>query len=181
MPDRLRKLAIASQNPVKTRATLNGFLRMFPGQTLSIDTISVPSHVRAQPMTNAETLQGAMNRAHSASLLMPQADYWVGIEGGLEELEDELLGFAWAVVLSGTQLGKGRTAGFVLPQRVSSLIREGLELGEADDRVFDRLNSKQENGAVGILTGNAIDRAEAYAIGVILALAPFKNPQYYFS
>lgn len=34
----------------------------------------------------------------------------------------------------------------------------GMELGEADDHVFERSNSKQEDGAVGLLTKGLIDR-----------------------
>jgi non-canonical (house-cleaning) NTP pyrophosphatase len=54
-----------------------------------------------------------------------------------------------------------------------------MELGHADDLVFNKSNSKQENGAVGILTENVIDRAEFYKQAVILALIPFKNPTLY--
>jgi non-canonical (house-cleaning) NTP pyrophosphatase len=58
-------------------------------------------------------------------------------------------------------------------------VRQGMELGDADDAVFGRSNSKQANGAVGILTGNVIDRAELYEQAVVLALIPFKNPELY--
>jgi len=54
-----------------------------------------------------------------------------------------------------------------------------MELGEADDRVFERSNSKQTNGAIGLLTGNVIDRTTLYAPAVVFALIPFKNPELY--
>ncbi|MEA2092675.1 MAG: DUF84 family protein, partial [Patescibacteria group bacterium] len=56
---------------------------------------------------------------------------------------------------------------------IIELIKEGKELGEADDIVFQRNNSKQENGAVGILTGDVVDRTKCYTEAVILALIPF--------
>jgi non-canonical (house-cleaning) NTP pyrophosphatase len=59
------------------------------------------------------------------------------------------------------------------------LIRQGKELGEADDIVFSQNNSKQANGAIGILTGDVIDRTSLYEHAVILALAPFKNLELY--
>ena len=34
---------------------------------------------------DAETDQGAWNRVHSACVEHPDADFWVGIEGGVEE------------------------------------------------------------------------------------------------
>jgi non-canonical (house-cleaning) NTP pyrophosphatase len=54
-----------------------------------------------------------------------------------------------------------------------------VELGEADDCIFGRSNSKQINGAVGILTADAVDREELYAHAVLLALIPFLNPTLY--
>ncbi|MBZ9731756.1 DUF84 family protein, partial [Salegentibacter sp. JZCK2] len=81
------------------------------------------------------------------------ADYWVGIEGGIEKTgEKEMQAFAWIVVKSRQYIGKGKTGTFFLPDEIISLINEGKELGEADDIVFGQNNSKQKNGAVGILT-----------------------------
>lgn len=73
-------------------------------------------------------------------------------------------------------MGSSRTATFVLPEEIAALVRQGVELGAADDIVFGRFNSKQSNGAVGILTADAIDRTRYYEHAVILALVPFKNP-----
>jgi len=54
-----------------------------------------------------------------------------------------------------------------------------MELGHADDMVFKRDNSKQKNGAVGILTHDLIDRASYYEQALILALIPFINKDIY--
>ena len=90
--------------------------------------------------------------------------------------------FAWVVVKTKeNRFGKGRTGTFFLPPRVAELIKQGKELGDADDIVFGRTNSKQENGAVGILTDNVVDRAKYYTEAVVLALIPFKNKQLYFN
>jgi non-canonical (house-cleaning) NTP pyrophosphatase len=85
------------------------------------------------------------------------------------------------VVLSGDKIGKARTGAFFLPPAVARLVNEGIELGEADDMVFGRTNSKQKNGAVGLLTGDVIDRRLYYEQAVVLALIPFKNPDLYSS
>jgi inosine/xanthosine triphosphatase len=175
-----KTIVVASQNPVKVQAVVHGFQRMFPTQEFSVQTVSVPSGVRSQPLSNVETVQGAVNRATGAARLLPEVDFWVGIEGGIEETEaGEMLAFAWVAVRDAHQMGCGRTGTFTLPPRVAALIRQGKELGEADDIVFGRVNSKQENGAVGLLTGDVIDRAQLYEHAVVLALIPFKNPELY--
>ncbi len=173
------KIVIASSNPVKTQAAAAGFARMFPGQALELSSASVPSGVSTQPLSDAETLRGALQRAQAAARLRPAANFWVGIEGGVEPFGPDLAAFAWAVVGSRDRLGRGRTGAFLLPGRVAELVRAGKEVGEADDIVFQRSNSKQENGAVGLLTGDVIDRTALYQTAVILALIPFKNPELY--
>lgn len=171
---------VASNNPVKIQAALDGFQQAFTGVTFSARGIGVPSGISDQPMSDAETLQGALNRTRAARAAAPDADYWVGIEGGCEDQYGHLWAFAWAVVIDrGGTMGRARTAAFMLPDEVAALVLQGVELGEADDRVFGRVNSKQGNGAVGLLTADVIDRTRYYAHAVVLALIPFKNPLLY--
>lgn len=172
-------LVIASTNPVKIRAAVNGFQRLFPGSELNVITVAVPSDVAHQPMSDEETLRGALHRSANAQAAHPQADYWIGIEGGVQPIGREMAAFAWIVVRSKQTIGQGRTGTFFLPPAVVELIRQGKELGEADDIVFRRANSKQDNGAVGLLTDNVIDRAQLYEHAMILALIPFKNEPLY--
>lgn len=172
-------VAVASTNPVKLQAARQGFERMFPGECFDMLPVSAESGVSSQPRSSAETRRGALNRARAAQQLAAQADYWVGIEGGVEEENGHMAAFAWIAVLSPKTSGLSRTGSFFLPDAVARLVRQGLELGEADDRVFGRTNSKQENGAVGLLTGDVLDRAGLYRQAVILALIPFKNPDLY--
>ena len=152
---------------------------MFPDQIFEAEAISVSSGVSDQPMSSQETLMGAQNRAKNAREALDNADYWVGIEGGIEEQARELAAFAWVVVLSRNRSGKARTGSFFLPPQVTALVKEGKELGEADDIVFGESNSKQKSGAVGLLTGNVVDRTSLYEQAVILALLPFLNTELY--
>lgn len=174
------RLVVASKNPVKIQCALQGFQKVFNHSTILVEGLSVPSHVADQPMTDSETLQGAKNRAANAKAASPNADFWIGIEGGIAEPEDKMEAFAWIYVLGPEGSGKARTASFDLPPKIRELIHQGIELGIADDMVFKRSNSKQKNGAVGILTHDLIDRASYYEPAVILALIPFVNQELYF-
>lgn len=172
-------LVVASTNPVKIQAAVNCFQRLFPSSELNVIATSVPSDVAHQPMSDEETLRGALNRSSNAQAVYPRADFWIGIEGGVQPIGQEMTAFAWIVVRSKEMIGKGRTGTFFLPPAVMGLIRQGKELGEADDIVFGRSNSKQDNGAVGLLTDNVIDRAQLYEHAMILALIPFRNKALY--
>lgn len=169
------QIVIASQNPVKIEAAKIGFIQMFPDDSFEFRGISVSSGVSDQPMSRQETLQGALNRTKNAALAMPQAQYIVGIEGGVEENDGRLEVFAWIVIQNGEQIGRAQTGIFSLPDEVAQLIHEGKELGEADDIIFGTSNSKQANGSIGILTDNAYTRTDYYVNAVIMALIPFKQ------
>ncbi len=173
------RIIVASTNPVKLEAVSCGFSAMFPSMEFEIIPIKTPSGVSDQPMTDESTLRGAFQRAKNAFIQQPDAHYWVGVEGGVEEMGGELAAFAWVVVFTPDLVGKARSGTFMLPPAVAEMVHQGKELGEADDIVFGRKNSKRANGAIGILTGDVVDRAALYTHTVILALVPFVNQELY--
>ncbi len=172
----MKKVIITSKNPVKINATKKAFEKVF-NDRFEFEGVSADSLVSDQPMNNAETLNGAMNRLKDIQHL--KADYFVSIEGGIDLLEDHYEAFAWIVIFDNDKFGKAKTATFPLPLKISKLIKEGYELGDADDIVFKRSNSKQKNGAVGILSDNLISRTDYYVHAIILALIPFSNSKLY--
>jgi inosine/xanthosine triphosphatase len=172
-------LIVASLNPVKIAAARAGFTAMFPHLPCEVAGLSVPSGVADQPHSEAETWQGAQQRAVAARAARPQADYWIGIEGGVALYGDQWLAFGWVVVLGDQRQGQARSASFALPPAMVALMAQGLELGEADDRLFGTHNAKQRGGTVGALTQGIIDRQQLYQPAVSLALLPFAQPSLY--
>jgi inosine/xanthosine triphosphatase len=173
---------IGSGNPSKLEAVRDGFQAVFPEQEFSFQTAEVSSEVSSQPMGDQETLTGARNRAKNSRAVIPDADYWVGLEGGLAPLENDgesLAAFSWAYVLGENNTGFARSASYILSNKITVLIQQGLEQGEADDLVFGLHNSKQNIGGVGLLTKDLITRSELYSMAVKLALIPFIQPQLY--
>ena len=176
---RQKLIIVGSKNPVKISCTDAAFHQAFTGSFL-VEGLNVGSEVSDQPYGDNETFQGAFNRAKNSKTVFPEADYWVGIEGGVNLVDGEMHAFAWVVVLDkDSKMGKAKTSTFFLPKAITELFEAGMELGEADDKVFERSNSKQENGAVGILTNGAVDRKEYYQQAVVLALIPFLKKELY--
>ncbi len=175
----MQEIVIASQNPVKINCVTLGFEKVFPTARMTFTGLSVVtstiSNVSDQPMTNLETLTGAKNRVQAAKVLQPKADFWVGIEGGIETIQDQMTTFAWIVIADKNRIGIAKTGTFFIPPAVATLIKQGMELGQADDVIFGKSNSKQKNGAVGILTKDLLTRTSFYEPAVILALIPFVN------
>jgi inosine/xanthosine triphosphatase len=176
------KVIVASRNPVKIGAASEAFATVFPAAAIDVSGIDVESGVGDQPDSDAETREGARARALRASDAMPDADFWVGLEGGVEVLDGQLMAFAWMAVKGRKgEVSEARSATLPLPPAVKELVDAGMELGEANDRVFSTVNSKQGGGAYGLLTDGRYTRESIYAQTLVIALTPFVNrlyPQY---
>ena len=169
-------IIVSSKNPVKIAACKAAFEAIFPTAEKQFSAVHVASGVSEQPGSDDESRQGAGNRVKNARLAEPSADYWVGLEGGLEWIDGEPMASAWMVIGDAYgRFGQARTPTLPLPPAVKELLLQGLELGEANDRVFDTEHSKQEGGAFGLLTGDLMTRESIYTQALILALLPFSN------
>jgi non-canonical (house-cleaning) NTP pyrophosphatase len=149
------KVVVASRNPVKVEATRSAFASQFPGVSLDMIPVEVDSGAGDQPDSDAATRQGARTRAERAREQVPDAEFWVGLEGG--------------------GLGEARSTTLPLPPAVRELVDAGVELGVANDRVFSTLNSKQGGGAFGLLTDGLYTRESVYREALVMALVPFVN------
>jgi inosine/xanthosine triphosphatase len=170
---------VGSKNPVKVGCAREAFSQAF-GKICLVEGVDAHSEISAQPRSEEETLLGAKNRATHAKSLVPQADYWVGIEGGVDEDSQGMYAFAWIYLLHRSgKSSQSMTGTFYLPPQVVALIQEGMELGHADDLVFQAQNSKQQGGSVGLLTHGLIPREAYYQQAMVLALIPFLNESLY--
>jgi inosine/xanthosine triphosphatase len=170
-------VAVGSTNPVKISAVRAVLERA--GAAARVDGVAVASGVREQPFGDAETIQGATQRARAA-LDATGADLAVGLEGGVVDEGGVMRTCAWASVVSRDgRTGVGGSLAMMLPDSVAALVREGVELGHAMDRISGAHDTKRGAGAVGILTAGLVDRQRAYESLVTYALAPFLAPQHY--
>jgi inosine/xanthosine triphosphatase len=166
------KIAVGSTNPTKTRAVENVIRALF--DEVEFAAMEVPSGIPAQPIGDAETRQGALNRA-KAVLKLSDAEWGFGLEGGIVETEFGIMTNAWCVVAARDgRVGVGGSANMLLPQAVvERIVRDGRELGEAMDEYANTQDVKRGKGAIGVLTGGLLDRQGAYEYIVKLALARF--------
>lgn len=166
----IHRVAVGSTNPVKLGAVRAVLQRLAP--STQVAGVAVASGVPDQPLGDAQTIAGATNRAQAARVAL-DADLGVGIEGGVVETPTGMRTCAWAVVA--TRDGAAHVGGSLsmpLPDAVAALIREGMELGHAIDRLVGTENIKHGAGAVGILTDGLVSRQQAYEAIIAYALAP---------
>jgi inosine/xanthosine triphosphatase len=171
------KIAVGSTNPVKVTAVRKITSRIWADA--EIIPISVPSGVSDMPMTDEETVTGARNRAFAARDAL-DADFGVGLEGGVHPEPFGLTLHGWVVVVDGNgRMGIGGGGRLPLPDHIAQKVLAGTELGQVMDDLLGDHNSKQKGGAVGALTNGLILREETFALAVAYALAPFVSPNLY--
>ena len=172
-------VVVGSKNPVKLRATEAAFRTLFPDAHPELQAISVGSGVSDQPTSDRETRRGARTRVGNARDAVPTADFFVGFEGGVELLDETLMAFAWiAVADRAGAISEARTVTLPLPPAVRELLDRGIELGEANDRVFSTADSKRRGGAFGLLTGGIYTRESVYTEALVVALVPLTHELY---
>jgi inosine/xanthosine triphosphatase len=170
-------VAVGSANPVKLQAVRNSIQRIWPNAEVS--SVAVASGVRAQPLSDEEAIAGAVNRARAARQGL-DSDLCSGLEGNTNETAHGVFVTGWAAAVDRHDtLGIGGSGRFLLPALLVDSIRQGAELGELMDEWAGQANTKQKQGAVGIMTNGLISRTEALQVAVIFALARFLNPDYY--
>ncbi len=173
----LMKIAVGSTNPAKIAAVRQMVAQIWPDCQLL--PCAVPTGVSVMPLSDAECIAGARNRA-AAAQQQTQADLGIGLEGGVQAEPVGLVLTAWAVIVdSHGQEGIGSSGRLPLPAFVAAQIRQGAELGPVMDALLGETNVKQKDGAVGAFTNGLINRRDALAMAVAYALAPFITPHFY--
>lgn len=175
----MRRLTVivGSTNRVKIEATKNAFEKVF--RNVLVEGVKVDSGIGPQPYTNEMTLIGALNRA-KAAFKTKKADFGVGIEGGIFTTSIGAFVNGWVVVTDGKKYGASSTLSVMLPKKVLRLLESGeaRELEEAIERISGISAPGEKMGAIGVLTGNRLDRKKAFEDAIIAALAPFVTEYY---
>lgn len=183
------------------RAALADFPALFTaGAAFEIMGVEVESGVGHTPLNRGELMQGARQRAEAARRLLQEkreaAQYFVGLEGGLDVVEETIasgdspalpaprrvLLESWAYVTDGSRGHYGRSGGIEVPAPLArEVLQHGVELSVAIDRFAGAVGIRDNQGAWGVLSAGLIDRTEAFRLAVLAAFAPFYNAKMYQS
>lgn len=164
----------ATSNPAKIDAIAQAFNDTLGPDSCRVDGIDVDSGVPSQPMGDHQTRSGARNRVMAARQVCPEADFWVGVEAGVEDN----MTFAWMVVENSHLRGESRSASLMLPDSILHGIAQGRELGHEMARLTGIDDIKRRGGAIGVFTEGRLTRSSVYYQALILALVPFHNALY---
>ncbi len=136
---------------------------------------AVPASVASSPATPPATcLEHApavsRSKTHTDRHLHALATE-VGERAGLER--PVVLLRNWAAAWDGRRMAAGCGPGIELPRELARAVMGGEELGDAIDRYAGGHDIRSGRGTFGVLTGDVIDRADAFASAILAALAPW--------
>ena len=160
-------IAVGSLNHVKVEAvrtvmeSIYGNVRIIP--------VHVSSGVPDQPFGD-DTHKGAVNRAKTA---IGEYDLSVGIEAGVFEMYGHLYDVQHCAVLDRNgKVTLGMSSGFMYPDKVADLVRNGTTVGKAVAQFYDKTANGNKEGAVGILSKGLLDRKSLTEQSVTAAMIP---------
>jgi inosine/xanthosine triphosphatase len=174
-------------NAVREAAAL--FQEMLaPKMDVEIQGYEVESGVGHTPASREELMRGARQRAEAVMERLrssgESADYFVGLEGGLDVAMENgrrcALLESWAYVTDGRRGHFGCSGSIELPEALAKdVLLNGRELSEAIDGFAGAVGIRDAQGAWGVLSGELISRQEAFRVAVVAAFAPFYNQKTY--
>ncbi|HHZ18664.1 MAG TPA: DUF84 family protein [Acholeplasmataceae bacterium] len=150
----MRKCYLGSLNKAKlaaVRAVLNDF---------DVIGVAVDNGVGNQPLSDAETIQGAYNRA----IQMPADGLRLGLEAGVQLHGERLFLVNWGVLIDedGETYYAGGTR-IPLPDFIKEELLAGKrELSEIMNEYLHTRDINQKEGAIGHFTASVVKRADIF-------------------
>ena len=185
-------IAVASTRKPKLAAVRDALEQigplLAPDAQFELAPRQVESGVAHTPSSRRELMQGARRRAESLLAAAKKEghawNYFVGLEGGLDSVEESLRRRvflqSWAYATDGTRGYYGASGAIEVPEPLAAavLIR-GIELSTAIDEFAQQSGIRDAQGAWGVLSANNITRQDSFRIALIAAFAPFYNARFY--
>ncbi len=138
--------------------------------------IACKSGVREQPLSLAEIIEGAINRAKA---VFGDCNYSAGIEDGLAAVPGTRSGymnFCCCALYDGRRIHLGIGPAFEYPPDCTErVIREGITISQAFSPLSGKPDIGYEEGIIGWLTGGRINRKDYTRLAVEMARVQIDN------
>lgn len=140
----------------------------------------VSSDVADMPLSLEVTLEWAKNRAMNLRKEWIEADYYVGIEGGVWPVSGKkVLGGTIYIINKAGEGHFGISQVMEVPSIIERMLyEEGKELGPAMEALKGSVHSRSEEGSMGAWSDNMLIRKDEFTLAFKAAISPFYNEYY---
>lgn len=175
----MKKIVLASVSPVKISAVKKVADVLHPGVEFEYVSLSFEKD-GPEPIGRAQILLQIQEAIDACKKEVPDADYYVSMEGGMEIYGTEMHENAYVVVESSAG-GKGVSAcaSFRVPTWVAEQVQKGVGFADAVDEFYTTQGTKLGGGFVKILTGGAINKKDHYTQSLTIAFASADKKEWY--
>ncbi len=161
-------IVVSSLNQAKVLAVKEVY------QSDQVKARAYPSHVSHQPKSDEETRTGAVNRALNALSENKEA-ICIGLEGGVMEVGGKLYLTSWgALAIEGREVITASGLRIELPSHFKEALNKS-ELSDLIDTYTQRINTRENLGAIGAFTNERINRKELFKQIVTLLKGQFEH------
>ncbi|MCT4617012.1 MAG: inosine/xanthosine triphosphatase [Candidatus Gracilibacteria bacterium] len=177
------KIAITSTKEPKIQG-IQDMINNCPYFKDNLDNIEYVAHgvdsgVSDMPMTMQEIMDGAKGRVDNLRKKVTDADYYFGIEGGVQQIVGK--GYLGGVVYAENNAGKGHY-GFSqfleVPEEIMKKLLNGGDLGPIMSELSGIVNISNKQGSMGAWTDGMFTRKGEFEEASKAAIAPFYNEFY---
>ncbi len=172
------RINVGTSNRIKVNAVRKVVSKLY--SKVRIKGVPVDSEVPSEPF-ETKVVEGAINRARSS---VKDADFGVGIEAGLfwiEPIKDYVDVQCCVVVDKAGRLTFGQGPGFSYPPKIVAMVKQGMTVGQAMEKLTGIKGMGSKHGAIGYLSDEKVIREEITRVAVFMAFLPRLKRDLYFS
>lgn len=172
----MKEFVLSSNNEAKRKAALQAIFEIFGAGNI-LRSIVAPSGVRATPLSHEECVLGASNRVDFIRSAYPDADYYIGAEGGLNMVAGKWFIGGWVVVENKQKVRHlGSSAWVEMPDFLTKSIDADIPLSEVirpEHFPPDLYQRRETLGTNGLITQGVYSRVNEFNDALRVSLALF--------
>lgn len=177
--------ALGTTNTPKTNA-IHEALSSCPfilGHDVKIQGYKVASGVSDMPLTLSDLREGAKNRAQEVRRLCPEANFFVGMEGGVYQDSEGEEYWLTGIVYMENEAGEGHfgySCHMPVPTEVVQKLHDGSgrDLEQIMHEIAGVENIGDHAGSFALWSDNMLTRTDQFRLATQCAIVPFFSPFY---
>ena len=170
------KIILSSTNEAKKQAVISVLEKIF-GTDFELVCADIDSGVSATPFSAEECMQGCKNRVAQIMKLYPDAQYWVGAEGGLQKFDEQYFLGGWVLVQNSHEIQSWGSSSWVqIPGDIITNLSPEKKLNEVIDYSKfprDLMENRVTLGTNGLLTNGIYTRIDEFRDALKIAFSRF--------
>ena len=174
------KIVLATENKTKISTTIEVLDLAFGKASCELKTLELES-IGPEPFGETELIDRIKVSLESARMAMPDADFYIAMEGGIVENEEYMEEVACVIVqeAKNNQFGISKAVSFQIPPVIAANVKKGMGFAEAVESYFSVKDVKQGGGFINILTNGIVTKKDLYFQPTAVALSKVLHNDWY--